>query len=1468
VPNSTIKRIINRKYYIFARILGGLFIAVLLLYLASFSPKLQNKVISKVTETLNEKINGSVSVGDIKLVPFTTLILKDVVILDSNPSIENADTLARIDHLTANFTLWSLLSDHGAGLSRVNLDGGWLNMVSELQTAYKSNLARVLNLLPKGLPEQAPEIFRIKTVKIRNFRYSLRNPDLPAKDGGIDFGDLDLVCNIDVSDMRFADCIMYGTVNHLDLIEKTGYCLENGSGKAVVGRGQTLVSDLVLQDQWSDINLSLFKMTYKNSKVFKDFLEEVRIEADFDKSIIGMPTINCFAGAFPSNNQCYDITKGHFEGPICDFSLDGFSFTETNSSLSASVNCRIAGLPEISSTIINVRNSRIWANARSLEDFIGVWTGQSINFKTSSDRLNINCNTNGTLDDFDVKAQITSAVGAIALEGKLENVLNTELPIIIDAHAKTTALNIGKLLFQDQIGLCDMEFSGNAKLLPEQISVDVDSLCVDRIGFRGYEYKGLYAKGGYGKRGPYGTLLINDPNVKLLAKGEAGHYSLDMPLLDLKAINLDNRDQVSKASLTANIIVKDQDYDLSISKLILANSSGRHDIGRMTVKVSDNKTAELESNFANASVSVESGLGDLVKNLEYSTARKELWALFNDAPENRIVTDSKVSVSLFDTRELLAWVLPDLYIANRSTVDLQTVQGKLSAKVNSQRIAIKDKYLKDVALNLGNDNNELSAKLKASELFVGNSLHFSDLNLAAVADDNDYGIELNLCNNFKKDRENHIVIKGALERLDDALSISASPDNSTFWFGDDLWTVSSNGIVKEGNRIKLDNLELSSSDQFLGINGGINPQGQDTIRLVLNNFELGAINKLDIRGQMNGKAVLISPTKEKLRLMASFASDALLIAGENAGSIRLGSSWEEQENKLRVIVQNYNDSARFLYAMGSYSPKDRMLRASLNLDDLKLSNAQPFLKNIFEKLGGSLSGKIVCQGPIDELNISGENTRLNNVVITPLATGVEYTLDGPFRISSKGIIFDKLEIKDKYKGSATLDGSLNNFLKTPKLNAQLSMNGLKVVDKKESSSFYGNLNTSGNIMLQGPFSDLLISGDISTVGNGDIHVPLGGNSLTQNSRELLSFRTVKTDPFEDIKTVKKERASLNIKAGVHISPEVKLSVELDKSSGNVASLQGEGNIETDINLGENDIRLNGNYIVSSGNYSFVIPGLITKDFELVDGSSINFGGDIMDSQLNLKANYSLKTSLAPISANSNSVSTRRLVNCILSISDKISNPVVGFDIDIPNLDPVTKASVQTALNTEDKIQKQFVSLLVLNNFLPSESSGVVNNSNMVYSNMANMLSGQVNSIFQKLDIPLDLGFGYQPNEEGTDIFDVAVSTQLFNNRVIVGGSVGNRKYSTTTSANGDIVGDIDIEVKIDREGRFRFKLFSHSADEYTSFLDYSQRNGAGFTYQKEYTNFNELFYNKAKRDTLTIQRLERNKNLKTISIDE
>ena len=197
--------------------------------------------------------------------------------------------------------------------------------------------------------------------------------------------------------------------------------------------------------------------------------------------------------------------------------------------------------------------------------------------------------------------------------------------------------------------------------------------------------------------------------------------------------------------------------------------------------------------------------------------------------------------------------------------------------------------------------------------------------------------------------------------------------------------------------------------------------------------------------------------------------------------------------------------------------------------------------------------------------------------------------------------------------------------------------------------------------------------------------------------------------------------------------------------------------------------------------------------------------------------------------------------------------------------------MDAALNSEDKVQKQFIYLLIAGNFLPGEDSGITQSGqDVLFSNVSSIMSGQLNNIFQKLNIPLDLGLNYQQTQLGSNIFDVALSTQLFNNRVLVNGTVGNKQQYGGTSTN-EVAGDIEIEIKLNKSGSVRLKLFSHSADQYTSFLDNSQRNGAGFTYQRDFNSFlwliKSIFTGKVSRDQQIQADIMQATSVETLKVD-
>ena len=323
-----------------------------------------------------------------------------------------------------------------------------------------------------------------------------------------------------------------------------------------------------------------------------------------------------------------------------------------------------------------------------------------------------------------------------------------------------------------------------------------------------------------------------------------------------------------------------------------------------------------------------------------------------------------------------------------------------------------------------------------------------------------------------------------------------------------------------------------------------------------------------------------------------------------------------------------------------------------------------------------------------------------------------------------------------------------------------------------------------------------------------------------------------------------------------VTPQVKLTAFLDKAASNVISATGNGDISIAYDSNQGEVKLGGDYVIDEGKCHFAaLSSLITRDFIIDNGSSVKFAGDPMDSELDIKANQILKkVSIGPLISDTTAVHTEKKVICGLGISNKLTDPELSFSIDVEDLDPATRSLVESELNTEDKLQKQFLALILTGNFLPSENTGITDNnstsgSNLILKNLTSIMSGQVNSVLQKIGIPVDFGLSYQQNEIGKDIVDIALSTKL-SDRVQFDGSIANRRYSTSSS--DEMVGDFDVEIKLDKAGILRLKLFSHSSDDYTSFLDNSQRNGVGLSYQKEYDNLADYLRSLIKKNSTPV----------------
>ena len=1483
-------------------ILAALLILLLGLAVAVQSPRVQTALARKAVGMLADKLDGDISVGRISIRFLDAVTLEDVVLTDRAPYSDGTfparDTLLRVGSLSARFSLKGLLHKERITVSRLRLSDGEFNLVLEPGPGGKptNNLSRVFRLTPDPDKPQKDfgDILEAGKVDIEDFTFRMVNYPGAARQAErgrpipadvIDWNNFEARADIHASGILVKDGEIRADADHIRITDRTGLDLQDVSGKVKVGHGKVLLDNLHIQDKDSDLHLRYFRMIAPLDD-YDDFVDRVRLEGEFvSPSVFSMQTVSHFAPNLDRMTFRAGL-GGKVEGTVADFAVKGFSFQEHGSNVAARVDGTMKGLPDIETTRMDFRVQDLRFGLDGLSTFIKEWAPEvkmDLGKVGRGTEFRLDATAKGTLDRLGVRGNLASNAGAADVDLVLRNVLDRKRDIAIGGTLRTRDLDAGRIAGVKALGPVTLATSVDATLAKKGLQVRIDSLRVDRLQALGYDYSGIAAVGTYSDQAFDGRIVCDDPNLNFLVQGKfdlspstrnaAYQFYANVGYADLNALHIDKRGP-SKVSLQADAnFIRTRDKDLlgevNLRDVILENASGRYRVGDVTASAHANDDIHrmrFESGFAEGTFVGEKSLVTMVSDLKDLVVRKELPALLEKPAARWSETPYELNFKFSDTREVLGFIYPGLYIEKNTALRLKVDEdGRIDGNVTSGRLAVGGRYLKDFRLDLDNLNNALRADITGSAINLG-GIELMDNRLSLMVDDDRFNLAYTFENPEDQIGKADLRLTGDLARDERGLSVTASVLPSSVYYQGDRWVVDSGDITfQKGGDLQVDRFRIRSGEQSLVVEGGLSPARTDTLAVRMDQFDISVLNrlvmngKMDLRGRATGRASLVSPTKPSLALLASISCDTTYVAGRPMGHVQVGSVWNEPEKRFDIRIRNLQDGIRNFDIDGFLRPSDKAIRAHADLKRLDLGYAAPFLAGIFDRFSGYLDGKVDVGGTLSKLQIASEGMQLADGILGVEFTQVPYRVSGPLAVDTEGLHFRGLSLSDGSDGKGTVTGSLLfGGFKNLRMDTHVQFDRMKVLGITDRNQpIYGDAYATGRVDITGPFSDIALNIDARTVKDGGLHIPLGSGSVKATG-DLLVFKQpyveVEEDPYEQMmrshRTEEKKKSGSNLDIRVLVRATPSVTAFIDIGENNLRG-QGSGLIDLRIRTGQSSLfTIGGDYTLSQGNFRFSALNVVTREFTIRDGSSIRFNGDVMDSDLNVTGVYSTKASISTLlSSMASAESARRQVDCLIDISGKLRNPQIKFDIEIPQLDPGTEGLVSSALNTEDKVMKQFLYLLIANSFLPNEESGIITTggSNMLYSNMTGIMAGQLNSIFQKLNIPLDLGLNYQQTSAGQNLFDVALSTQLFNNRVVVNGTIGNRRlYGTTTD---EVAGDLDIDIKLDKPGTIRLNLFSHSADQYTSFLDNSQRNGVGIAYQREFNNLGQFF-----RDLFTPRR--------------
>ncbi|MQY79319.1 MAG: hypothetical protein GH151_09035 [Bacteroidetes bacterium] len=497
---------------------------------------------------------------------------------------------------------------------------------------------------------------------------------------------------------------------------------------------------------------------------------------------------------------------------------------------------------------------------------------------------------------------------------------------------------------------------------------------------------------------------------------------------------------------------------------------------------------------------------------------------------------------------------------------------------------------------------------------------------------------------------------------------------------------------------------------------------------------------------------------------------------------------------------------------------------------------------------GVATGNLVIAGTLKNPLING-NIKLQKTSFLINYLQTQYSFSEEIRIRDNTILFENMKLYDPEGNIAITNGTIthDNF-KNFNFNIKLDAKNFLFIatDEENNRQFYGNGFGTGIVNISGPPKKIFIDISAKTEKNTRLFIPLNAEEdITE-----YTFVTFIGTPDETTGKEKKNQYEVDLSGfgmnfNLEVTPDAEIQIIFDSKIGDIMKGRGEGNLNLQINP-QREFKIYGTVRIEEGDYLFTLQNIINKKLELRKGGSITWNGDPGDANIDIRGIYNLKTSLNTLLSDE-TYKKRIPVECHLILSEKLMNPNINFDIFLPTADEETRTYLKNSINTDEELSKQFLSLLVINSFLPDPNltPSTFQPSTPGYSPAvgiatSELLSNQLNHWLSQISNDFDIGFNYRPGDEITsNEMEVALSTQLLNDRVTINGNVDVRGNQATQTNTSNIAGDFNVDVKINQSGKLRVKAFTRANDKLIyEWAPYTQ--GIGLFYREEFNNFQEL----------------------------
>ena len=1462
-------------------------------------PTVQTYTAKLATNVLSKSIDQSIKISTIQIGIFSGINIDGFEVKDHHNNI-----LLSVEKLNA-MPIYSNFSLSSIDFLHVEFDTVLFNLGT-----YKGDSINNLSLLINKLSNDSSKItFGVfsKNVKIAGSTFILfdQNKYYGNGDNSMDYSNIVIdSINIDVNKFTLiGDSLNFRAIK-LSAHEKSGVSIKNMSADVIISSKGIYTNNTLLDFNNSHINAD-FGMEYSSFSTFSYFIDSVNMIADVRPTTINLADLGYFAETLHSMPNIVGIT-GKMTGTVSNLVGKDLK-VKFGSNTRFSGDISMAGLPDFYSTHMIGEKLHISTNTRDIASFGLPIDEKNIDLTdiiNSDEQITVNGNFDGYFKDFTSKLALSMSYGNVNSEIKFKQSPkgNTDFALSVIGDSVNIAAFLGQTSTLGSATF-NLKLSGNGESI-DSIKYKLKGTLTN-VDLLDYNYRRISVDGSYFNDSVLAELRIGDKNLMMNASATAHLKSTPVFTLNsyIVSANLNKlklwSNQNFNLSSHINAKVIGTDVNTLQAEVFLVNSNLVFDKNEYSI---DSITLLKSTDYQATVVAVKSDILDVNINGKYNIASvtQSAFGLVNSY--YNIIPNVDTTIALVDSTFFIDAVIYKPGIISNEFL-LGTHFSK-NTRLNS-RINFVDKSIK-----FNTFSNSISASglrldsCTVSAIGIGDSLicefaiasvilkdstdndslvfGMDDLSLSAKieSDSITYGINWANRNNALK---NHGTIEGYLSHTIDTTKFSIGKAN--IHINDIPWSIDTNNlIVMHDNCIDFHDLFIYAGKSEFKLIGTMPKHDNDSLVAQFTNWDISTFDiitnpmNINLDGLINGK-LTYSLIKDNPTIVSNISIKDLALNGEYLGDAHLLNTWDNTNNsvfiKSQIIRQGNAGKGEVFLADGYYYPFKKVdnLNIDVSFDRFKLKIIEPFVNSFVKDIEGTTSGKIAIRGSVLQPVVTG-SADLQRTAMRVVYLNTKYSFSNSIDFTSNKISFDNLVIFDTLGNRADINGELtHNYFKKPKFNVVISTPGLLFFNtsKHMNDLYYGSAIASGAIKISGSPSDIILNIDIKTKKGTSVTLPLD-YSVEVSDKDYIVFVKPIEDSIigsminEEDEVSKNTKLLYDIGVKMQVTPEAQVAISLPDDMGRIEA-RGSSNLALEVNS-DGKFSLIGDYTVDNGLFHFQLGNLVSKRFALVKGGRISWTGSPYTANVNIKGLYKVKTSLASLGIvidSSASYKNKVTVECYVVLTNELLNPNIKFEIQIPDLDPDLQRQIFSELDTTNTavMNQQMISLLVLGTFSFNSTANV-----SLQSSYYNVIANQLSSMLSQISKNVDVGLNYKPGDNvSQEEFEVALSTQLFNDRLTIDGNFG-MTYDRSDQSASNIVGDVNIGYKLTPDGRWVLKVFNHSnVNSWYNYNNYDQispyTQGVGIAFVKNFNRLSELFERRKKKKDKENKSLDNKPNNET-----